>query len=87
MMIRRFRFDPFVDHARVRNHFLIVLCDERWWDVSYPTILLGVETIRIPRAEECGPPGEANACNDKYHLNMSRNLVTRRRQNNSRIVY
>jgi len=33
---------------------------KRQWDVSYICNILWVETIRIPRAEECRPPGGAN---------------------------
>ena len=33
---------------------------KRQWDVSYICNILWAETIRIPRAEECRPPGGAN---------------------------
>jgi len=35
-----------------------------------PLLLPGVETIRISRAEGCGPWGGANVDNDRYHCNM-----------------
>jgi len=47
-------------------------------DISYTSIVLWVETIRIPRAEGCGPPGGADVCNRGYHFNMlSMNLEIR----------
>jgi len=36
--------------------------------------VLWVETIRIRRAEGCGPPDAANVRNDGYHFNTSMNL-------------
>jgi len=34
----------------------------------------------MARAEGCGPPGGAVACNDRYHFNMSTNLEIRQQQ-------
>jgi len=41
----------------------------RYWDVSCTSIVLWVETIRVPRAEGRGPPGGTTVkCNDWYRL-------------------
>ena len=51
------------------------VCVVRWngrirqWDVSYISVVLRVETTRIPRAELLHA-----SCNDGYHFNMSMNL-------------
>ena len=37
------------------------LCCSRSWDVSYSSVVLRVETIRMPRAEGGGPLGGAIA--------------------------
>ena len=42
--------------------------------------VLWVETIRIDRAEGCGPPDAANARNDGHHFHMSMNLEIRQQQ-------
>jgi len=48
-----------------RERMILCLCDEaiyraRYWDVSYISVVLWVETIRTPRAEWCGPLGAAH---------------------------
>ena len=40
------------------------------WDVSYTSIVLWFEMIRIARVEGCAPPAESRGlCNDGYHYN------------------
>jgi len=38
-------------------------------DVSYTCIVSGVEAIRIPRVEGCGPIGGADVCIDGFYIN------------------
>jgi len=43
--------------------------------VSYTSIVLRVETIRVPRADGCGSPGQvARICSDMYHKSMMMNV-------------
>jgi len=48
--------------------------------ISYASIVLWVETIRIPSAELRGPPGPANASNDGCSFNTSMNLEIKQQQ-------
>jgi len=41
------------------------------WDVSYASIVLWVETIRLPLGMQCGPLGEDNLYNNEYHFNLA----------------
>jgi len=49
--------------------------------------LLWVETIRIRRADGCGPPDRANACNDGYHFDMSMNFKIRPQQSCTNTIH
>ena len=76
------------NHAAVTPHLRRIIAVQAGGqcDVSQVSMVLCIETMRIPRAERWGPPGGANACNDEHHFYVSKNGEIRHPQSSMRFT-